>query len=108
MLQSSINELHIIEAIDILLKNIPPTKIAKALNPNQSETGRLASILKVKSNARIMLTVNIELQDRLINGYIGTIKHVSKGRINNITKIYVKFDDDKARLKKISTDFFEK
>ena len=55
-----------------------------------------------------MLTVNIDLQDRLINGQIGTIKYISKGRTNNITKIYVKFDDAKAGLKKMSTDFFAK
>ena len=41
MLQSSVNELYIIEAIDILPKNIPPTKIAKALKRNQKETGGL-------------------------------------------------------------------
>ena len=37
MLRSNINELQIIEAIDILPKNIPPTKITKALNHNQSK-----------------------------------------------------------------------
>ena len=52
-----------------------------------------------------MLTVNFDLQDRLINGQIGAIKHISsKGRTNNITNIYVKFDDVKAGLK-MSTEF---
>ena len=108
MLQSNINELHGTEAIDILPKNIPPTKIAKALNCHQSETREPASILKVKLNARIMLTANTDLQDRLINGQIRTIKHISKDRTNNITKLYVKFDDAKAGLKKVSNDFFAK
>ena len=108
MLRSNINELQIIEAIDILPKNIPPTKIAKALNHNQSKTGGLASIFKVKLNVPIVLTVSIDLQDRLINGQIETIKHVSKGRTNNIKKIYVKFDDAKAGLKIMSTGFFAK
>ena len=44
MLQSNINELHIIEAIDILPKNTPPPTTAKALNQNQHEIGGLASI----------------------------------------------------------------
>ena len=57
---------------------------------------RLANVLKVKLNARIILSVNIDLQDQLINGEIGKKKHISEGRINNITKIYVKFDDAKA------------
>ena len=107
MLQSNINELHIIEAIDILPKNIPPTKISKAFNRNQSETGGLASILQTKLNARIMLTVNIDIQGRLINGQMETIKHISKDRINNITKINVKFDDAKAGLEKMSRDFLQ-
>ena len=59
-------------------------------------------------NARIMRTVNIDLQDRLINDQIGTIKHINRGRTNNIPKIYVKFDDVKAGLKKMSTYFFAK
>ena len=57
---------------------------------------RLTNVLKVKLNARIILSVNIDLQDQLINGEIGKMKHISEGRINNITKIYVKFDDAKA------------
>ena len=57
---------------------------------------RLANVLKVKLNARIILSVNIDLQDQLINGEIGKMKHISEGRINNITKIYVRFDDAKA------------
>ena len=57
---------------------------------------RLANVLKVKLNAQIILSVNFDLQDQLINGEIGKMKHISEGRINNITKIYVKFDDAKA------------
>ena len=57
---------------------------------------RLTNVLKVKLNARIILSVNIDLQDQLINGEIGKMKHISEGKINNITKIYVKFDDAKA------------
>ena len=89
-------------------KNISPTKIAQAFNCKQSDSGGLVSVLKVNLNASIILTVNIDLQDQLINGQIGAIKHISKDRTNNITKIYIKFDDTKVGLKKMSTDFFAK
>ena len=62
LLQSNINELHSIEAIGILPKNIPPAKMAQTLNCNRSEIRGLESILKVKLNAQIMLTVNIDVQ----------------------------------------------
>ena len=66
---------HCIPAIDELTKNIQTTVINKALNRNQSETGGPAGLFNIKVNARVMLTVNIDIADRLINGQIGTVKH---------------------------------
>ena len=83
--------------------------IEKVLNRNQSETGGLARNLEVKVNARVMLTVNIDIADRLINGQIGTVKHISCNNINgHIVKVYIKFDHAQAGLKKIDTDPFGK
>ena len=49
------------------------------LNRNQSETGELAGELDiVKNNARIMLKVNVDLQDRLVNGQLATVKHIKQ------------------------------
>ena len=69
---------------------------------NQSETGGLASTLKIKSNVRVMLTMNVDLQDRLIDGQSGTVKHIEINDQHNISKVYIKFDDNKAGLKRIS------
>ena len=55
--------------------------------------GGLASILQIKSNARIMLTINVDLQDRLINSQLGTVKHIAINDQCNISKIYIKSDD---------------
>ena len=66
---------------------------------NQSETCGLALILEIKAGTRIMLIVNIDLQDRQMNGHLGTIKHISLDTHDNVTKIYIKFVDCKARLK---------
>ena len=63
--------------------------IEKVLNRNQSETGGLARNLEVKVNARVMLTVNIDIADRLINGQIGKVKHICYNNINgHIVKVY--------------------
>ena len=69
---------------------------------NQSETGGLASTLQIKSNVRVMLTMNVDLQDRLIDGQSGTVKHIEINDQHNISKVYIKFDDNKAGLKRIS------
>ena len=77
------------------------------LNWNQSETGGLAGILKIKTNARVMLTVNIDLQDRLVNGQLGTVMHIT-GNSQGISKIYFKFDDTRAGVKAMHADVFGK
>ena len=58
-------------------KTAPKDIINKALLRNQSQTGGLAQILQVKLNARVMLTANVDIEDRLINGQIGTVKHIT-------------------------------
>ena len=70
MLQLIESPLHMIPAIDLFPKTIPQQKINEILNYKQSETGGLVQILQIKLNAQVMLTVNIDLQDRL-----GNIKH---------------------------------
>ncbi|XP_057316777.1 uncharacterized protein LOC130657796 [Hydractinia symbiolongicarpus] len=89
------NALHIF-AENAPAKNVAKGIIEKALNRNQSETGGLATELKIKVGARVMLTVNIDIADRLINGQIGTVKHVKADNANKVSKIYVLFDDPKA------------
>ena len=92
-----------IPTIDELPKNVQTTVINKALNRNQSETGGLAGLLNIKVNARLMLTVNIDIADRLINGQIGTVKHILTDR-GNVVKIYILMYDSNADLKKRNSD----
>ena len=106
MLNLNENILHSIHAIDEIPKNISKDAINKAILRNQSQTGGLAQILQIKVNARVMLTVNVDISDRLINGQIGTIKHIARNSNNSIIKIYIKFDDTEAGRKKIDTDHF--
>ena len=55
-----------------------------------------------------MLAVNVDLQDRLVNGQLVTVKHIVLNSQNNVSKIYIKFDDCKVGLKKINNDNFER
>ena len=104
MLNSIENHLYKIDAKDHILKNISSTKIESILKRNESETGGLASTIQIKLNARVMLTMNIDLQDRLINGQLRTVKHIAINDQRNISKIFIKFDDSKAGLKRVSMD----
>ena len=45
-----------------------------------------------------MLTVNIDIQDRLINSQTGNISHTEFTQ-GSVCKIYVKFPDEQAGLK---------
>ena len=76
-----------IPAIDILPKNIASHRIKEALDRNRTDTGGLASVVKIKANWRVMLTVNMDLSHRLINGQLGTVKHISKNLNGAVTKI---------------------
>ena len=58
-------------------------------NIGLSQTANLPAKLKLCVSARVILTGNISVSDRLINGSIGTVKHICSA-------IYMKFDDSKA------------
>ena len=65
-------------------------------NIGLSRTANLPAKLKLCVGARVMLTDSFSVSDRLINGSIGTVKHLDK-RSKPICSIkYVKFDDPKA------------
>ena len=53
-----------------------------------------------------MLTSNIDVLDKLSNGQIGTVFHIKLDSNQAVTKIYIKFDDGSAGLKRIGTDKF--
>ena len=61
-----------------------------------SQTANLPAKLKLCVGARVMLTDNVSVSDRLINGSLGTIKHLDRRSKPLCSTIYVKFDDPKA------------
>ena len=65
-------------------------------NISLSQTANLPAKLKLCVGARVMLTDNVSVSDRLINSSLGTIKHLDKRSKPLCSTIYVKFDDLKA------------
>ena len=65
-------------------------------------------MLDIELNAKVTLTVNIDLQERLVNGQLGTVKCIQTDSQRNVSKIYIKFDDSKAGLKRMNSDAFGK
>ena len=84
-------ELHRVNAID----NIPAGckyPLVSVQNWRQNDTGSLAKCLEFKVATKVMITINIDIEERLINGRAG---EVSGFRIldNAINEIYLKFQD---------------
>ena len=52
--------------------------------------------MKLRVGARVMLTDNISVSDRLVNCSIDTVKHLDRRSKPLCSTIYVKFEDLKA------------
>ena len=61
-------------------------------------------MLKLKIGAKVMLTVNVDIQDRLINGQTGNFKHNEFVQAS-IHKIYVRFSDEPAGLRAMRSSY---
>ena len=72
------------------------TELANVTIPtNPCETGNLRKVLTVKINARVMITTNIDVTDRLTNGAMGIITNVVIDQTTGkISVILVAFDSE--------------
>ena len=62
-------------------------------------------LLQLKKDARVMITTNIDLNDRLVNGLFGTVYDF--GFINSsIIRVYLKLDDKNAGKKAMLKDSY--
>ena len=83
------------------------------MNEKQTNTGGLAKFLNLKIGAKMMLTVNLEIQDRLINDQAGNIIHIEFAQSSvqkvyvksSVQKVYVKFSDEEPCLKAIRSSY---
>ena len=61
-------------------------------------------MLKLRIGAKVMLTVNVDIQDRLINGQTGNVKHIELVH-GSIRKVHVKFSDEQAGLRAMKSSY---
>jgi hypothetical protein len=60
---------------------------------SHTDTGQLHYSLRVGNNCRVSLTTNINVEDGLVNGAMGTIKYCTKTTMGKFHIIWVEFDD---------------
>ena len=96
-------QLYILKAKDQYPKNVNKQDIDRVLARGRSETCGLDSDIHIKEGARVMLTTNINIQDRLISGQMGTVIKIGINTNNETNVLYVKFNDEKAGKTTINT-----
>ena len=72
------------------------SNLAIVANRSQSQTGGLAKLFRFKKSSMIMLTTNVGINDRLVNGQLGTIVDTKQDSSGILNKIYVKIEDENA------------
>jgi len=89
--------LFVLKAVDHYPANVSQKDIDLILSRGRSETGGLDSEIHIKVGARVMLTTNIDINDRLTNGQMGIINNIYVCQVSNKVKtIFIKFDDTHA------------
>ena len=100
------SELYTIEADDKIPDNCkyPLALIEAAQNQKPTNIGGLAKVFKLKIGAKVMLTVNIDIQVGLINGQTGNIRYIEFAE-GTAHKVYVMFSDEQAGLKVMRSSY---
>ena len=78
-------------------------KPVTVVSHSQSQTGGLSKLFSFKKSSRVMLTTNISINDRLVNGQLRTVVHTKQDSSGIISKTYVKFEDENAGLTKMGS-----
>jgi hypothetical protein len=90
---------YILKALDQFPPNVRKQDIERFLSNGRSETGGLETKIMIKESARVMLTTNVDITDRLINGQLGTVIRISVDNHSNTpSTVFVKFDDSNSGL----------
>ena len=80
----------------------PQHDMQKAFARNRSETGGLDYKVKPEQDARVMLTTNLNIEDRLIKGQMETLSKIKYNDTSQKPQVmYIKFDDESAGLETI-------
>ena len=99
------SQLVFIEAIDEFLKNINvlDSQIDAIKLRKISETGNLENQLNFKFGLQVMMTSKIGINDRLVNGLLGSVTQFKYSN-NAASFVSVKFNDDSTGLEAMTSD----
>ena len=101
-----LNHLEIkIESIDVFPDSLSMHLQTSLSSRSSSTTASLSSLLKLKKGVRVMVTSNIDLADRLINGQFGVVFDFAYID-SSLTKVYVKLHDQNAGKNAMSKDLY--
>ena len=99
-LQEQVVEIH---SIDKVPSEITQDIVSSIANRPLNQTDNLASNLRLKRHCRVMLTINVDISDRLIKDQLGYVYDFATN-IGTVTKTYIKFDDNAAYLRVIQNE----
>ena len=89
-----------LKAIEQCPPNVSKQDFDRVSSRSRSDTGGLVSDIYIKETVRVMLTTNIDIADKLINGQMGTVIRIEVNAIyQEPCRIFVKFDDQRAGKK---------
>ena len=89
-----------VPSLDKNISSVCQSKLAPVTNHIQSQTDGLAKLFRFKKTNRVMLKTNVSINDRLVNGQLGTTVDTKQDSPGILNKIYVKFGDENTGLKK--------
>ena len=98
-------QLILIDATDEIPKDIvlSQSQIDAIKQRKMNETRNLENQLKLKIGAQFMLTSNLDVDDRRVNGLAGTVKQI-KYKNNEVSVVYVKFKNNNAGREEMLSD----
>ena len=98
-------QIILIDTIDEIHKDIvlSQSQTYTIKQRKMSETGNFESQLKLKVGVQVMLTSNLDIDNTLVNGLVGTVKQV-KYKTNEVSVVYVKFNNNNAGSEATKSD----
>ncbi|XP_066927184.1 uncharacterized protein [Clytia hemisphaerica] len=95
-----------VDSIDKFPDKISPEDKGNALKRSQMQTGGLAHKFTFKLGAKVMITSNIDVEDKLCNGQMGTIQYIKLNLERKVTHIYLRMDEDDIGTKAKNNDTY--